>query len=287
MNNNRRCSILRRLGLLGALVISINTLSATDAGALPLPKTDAQTLTRVDAAIAGNHRSAKNKARDVYRHPRETLQFFGLRNDMRVVEISPGGGWYTEILAPVLKDHGHYAAGVTPPEAADAEDSASMKTLKQKFTDHAAVLGTLNTVPFGPKVQQIAAPGTADMVVVFRSLHNWMGAGWADKASADMFKMLKPGGVLGIEGHRGNPAKPQDPKAESAYVNEDYAIKLFEAAGFKLVGRSEINANPKDTKDYKEGVWTLPPTLTLGDKDKDKYLAIGESDRFTLKFQKP
>ena len=287
MNNSRQHTLLRRSGLPGALMLLISTFSAQDAHALPPSTTDARTVKLIDAAIAGAHRSAKNKARDVYRHPKETLEFFGLRAHMSLIEISPGGGWYTEILAPVVKDHGHYAAGITPPEAADAEDSASLKTLRQKFTDHAAVLGTLNTVPFGPKVEQIAAPASADMVVVFRSLHNWMGAGWADKAAADMFKALKPGGILGIEGHRGNPAKPQDPKADSGYVNEDYAIKLFEAAGFKLLGRSELNANAKDTKDYKEGVWTLPPTLTLGDKDKDKYLAIGESDRFTLKFQKP
>lgn len=287
MNNSRRCLNLRRLGLLGALFIGISTLCTPDARAEATPRTDAQTLKLLDAAIAGDHRSAKNKARDAYRHPRETLQFFGLRKDMSVIEIAPGSGWYTEVLAPVVKDHGHYAAGVTPPASADAEDTAGMKALKQKFADHAAVLGTLTSVPFGPGVADMAPAGSVDMVVTFRNLHNWMGSNWADKAIALMFKALKPGGILGIEEHRGNPAKPQDPKAESGYVNEDYAIKLFEAAGFKLVGRSEVNANPKDTKDYKEGVWTLLPTLTLGETDKAKYQAIGESDRFTLKFQKP
>ena len=287
MNTLRRWLNLRRLGLLGVLIIGINTLCTLDARALPLPKTDAQTLKLLDAAIAGDHRQPKNKARDVYRHPRETLQFFGLRKDMSVIEIAPGSGWYTEILAPVLKDHGHYAAGVTPPASADAEDSAGMKALKQKFADHAATLGTLNTAPFGPGVTDLAPAESVDLVVTFRNLHNWMGSNWADKAIALMFKALKPGGILGIEEHRGNPATPQDPKAESGYVNEDLAIKMFEAAGFKLVGRSEVNANPKDTKDYKEGVWTLLPTLTLGETDKAKYQAIGESDRFTLKFQKP
>jgi predicted methyltransferase len=287
MNNTRRGLNLRRLGLLGALMISISALCIPDARALPLPKSDAQTLKLLDAAIAGEHRSAKNKARDTYRHPRETLQFFGLRKDMSVIEIAPGSGWYTEVLAPVVKDHGHYAAGITPPASADAEDTAGMKALKQKFADHASVLGTLNTAPFGPGVTDMAPAGSVDMVMTFRNLHNWMGSNWADKAIALMFKALKPGGILGIEEHRGNPAKPQDPKAESGYVNEDYAIKLFEAAGFKLVGRSEVNANAKDTKDYKEGVWTLLPTLTLGETDKAKYQAIGESDRFTLKFQKP
>ncbi|MBS0613171.1 MAG: class I SAM-dependent methyltransferase [Proteobacteria bacterium] len=251
------------------------------------PTTDAATLKLIDVALAGEHRSAQNKARDVYRHPRQTLQFFGLRGNQSVIEIAPGGGWYTEILAPVLKDHGHYAAGVAPPKSADAEDSASMKALKEKFAQAAQVLGTLHTVPFGPDVTEMAPPGSVDMILTFRNLHNWMGGAWADKALALMFKALKPGGILGVTDHRGNPSVPQDPKARSGYVNQDYAIKLIEAAGFKLVGQSEVNANPKDTKDYAQGVWTLPPTLTLGEKDRDKYLNIGESDRFTLKFRKP
>ena len=287
MNTPRRLLAARRFGFLCALLLSGGALVSHSAVALPLPKTDPATAKLIDAALAGSHRSDKNKARDAYRHPKQTLEFFGLRKDMNVVEIAPGGGWYTEVLAPVLKDHGHYAAAVAPPKSADAEDSASMKTLKQKFADHGAVLGTLNTVPFGADVAEMAPEGSVDMVITARNLHNWMGAGWADKALALMFKSLKHGGILGIEEHRGDPAKPQDPKGESGYVNEDYAIKMIEAAGFKLVGRSEVNANPKDTKDYKEGVWTLPPTLTLGEKDKDKYLKIGETDRFTLKFQKP
>ena len=275
------------IGRLTALLSLIFLAAGAVAAAPPVPKTDAATLRLIDAAIAGEHRSAKSKARDVYRHPRETLQFFGLRKDMSIVEIAPGGGWYTDILAPVVKDHGHYVAALAPPASTDAEDAASTKAIKKKFADHAAVLGTLNIASFGSQAIDLAPEGTVDMVVTFRNLHNWMGGGWADKAIAAMYKALKPGGILGIEEHRGNSAVAQDPKADSGYVNEDHAIKLFEAAGFKLVGKSEINANPKDTKDYKEGVWTLPPTLTLGEKDKDKYAAIGESDRFTLKFQKP
>ena len=279
--------------LLSTLVLAAGGFGAIGAGissamaATSVPKTDAATLKLIDAAIAGDHRSAKNKARDSYRHPRETLTFFGLRKDMSIVEISPGGGWYTEILAPVIKDHGHYAAALPAPKSTDAEDTASTKAIKQKFADHPGVLGKLNVSSFGSQALDIAPEGTVDMVVTFRNLHNWMEGGWADKAIAAMYKALKPGGILGIEEHRGNPNVAQDPKAKSGYVNEDFAIKLIEAAGFKLVGRSEVNANPKDTKDYKEGVWTLPPTLTLGENDKDKYLAIGESDRFTLKFQKP
>jgi predicted methyltransferase len=275
---------MRRLGILLPLLF---LAAGVKAGAPSLPASDAATLKLIDAAIAGNHRSDKNKARDVYRHPRETLRFFGLRKDMTIVEISPGGGWYTDILAPVVKDHGRYVAALAPPKSTDAEDTASTKAIKQKFADHPEVLGKLNISSFGAQALDIAPDGSVDMVLTFRNLHTWMGGGWADKAIAAMYKALKPGGILGIVEHRGNPAVPQDPKAESGYVNEEVAIKLIESAGFKLVGRSEINANPKDTKDYKEGVWTLPPTLTLGEKDREKYLAIGESDRFTLKFQKP
>lgn len=251
------------------------------------PVTDAATLKLIDSALAGEPRSSKNRARDVYRHPRQTLQFFGLRSDMSIIEITPGGGWYAEILAPVVKDHGHYAAALSPPKSADAEDTQSLKALKALFAKYPQQMGTLHTVPFGPGVDEMAPPGSVDMILTFRNLHNWIEGGWADKALSLMFKALKPGGILGIADHRGNPAVPQDPKAQSGYVNEDYAIKLIEAAGFKLAGRSEINANPRDTKDYKEGVWTLPPTLMLGEKDRDKYLKIGESDRYTLKFRKP
>jgi len=249
--------------------------------------TDAATLQRIDTALAGEQRSSENRARDVYRHPRQTLQFFGLRSDMSIIEITPGGGWYAEILAPVVKDHGHYAAAMAPPKSADAEDTQSLKALKALFARYPQRMGTLHTVPFGPAVTEMAPAGSVDMILTFRNLHNWIEGGWADKALSLMFKALKPGGILAIADHRGNPAVPQDPKAKSGYVNEDYAIKLIEAAGFRLAGRSEINANPRDTRDYKEGVWTLPPTLVLGEKDRDKYLKIGESDRYTLKFRKP
>jgi predicted methyltransferase len=130
-------------------------------------------------------------------------------------------------------------------------------------------------------------PGTVDMVVTFRNIHNWMARDQAAQAFASMYRALKPGGVLGVVEHRGNPAVPQDPKAKSGYVNEDYAIRLIEEQGFRLVAKSEVNDNPKDTKDYEQGVWTLPPTYRLGDKDREKYAAIGESDRFTLRFVKP
>ena len=262
--------------------------AASKAGDSGLPKTDAPTAAAIDAALAGAHRSDANKARDAYRHPKETLTFFGLRREMTVVELWPGtGGWYTEVLGPVLKDEGTlYAAHVDPVDAPqNARDG--LATYKAKLAAKPEVYGDVHVTVLWGKGADVAPPGSADMVVTFRNIHNWMGRGWAPEAFAAAYKALKPGGVFGVEEHRGNPAVPQDPKAANGYVNEDYAIKLIEAAGFKLVDRSEINANPKDTKDYEKGVWTLPPNYRLGDVDRAKYAAIGESDRFTLKFVKP
>ena len=143
------------------------------------------------------------------------------------------------------------------------------------------------TSEFAGDRHDIAPPGSADLVVTFRNIHNWMARGEAEAAFRSFYKALKPGGVLGVEEHRGRTDQPQDPAAKSGYVRQDYAIALAEGAGFKFVASSEVNANPKDTKDYPAGVWTLPPTLRLGDRDRAKYEAIGESDRFVLKFVKP
>jgi predicted methyltransferase len=250
-------------------------------------KSDA-TATAIDAALAGAHRSEANQARDVYRHPKETLMFFGLRDDMTVVEIWPGGGgWYTEVLAPVLKDKGVLYAAQLVPDPNSAYATRTLKTFRDKLDANPEIYGKVIVTALGPTATDIAPAGSADMVLTFRNIHNWLGGDYAPKVFEAAFKALKPGGILGVVEHRGNPAVPQDPKAKSGYVNEDFAIQMIEAAGFKLVARSEINANLKDTKDYEEGVWTLPPTYELGDKDKAKYAAIGESDRFTLKFQKP
>jgi predicted methyltransferase len=207
---------------------------------------------------------------------------------MTVVELWPGsGGWYTEVLAPVLKDKGKlYAAHVDPVDAPPGGRDG-LKSYKDKLAANPELYGKVDVTVLWNKGADIAPPGSADMVVTFRNIHNWMGRDWAPQAFAAAYQALKPGGVFGVEEHRGNPAVPQDPKAASGYVNEDYAIRMIEAAGFKLVDRSEINANPKDTKDYEKGVWTLPPNYRMGDVDRAKYAAIGESDRFTLKFVKP
>jgi len=230
--------------------------------------------------LASRERSPENRARDRYRHPLETLTWFGIKPDMTVVEISPGAGWYTEILAPFLKAHGKLYEAVRSGEAA--------QRFKRKLAANPAMYSKVIITEHGPpETTGIAPAGSADMVLTFRNVHNWISGGYAKDMFKAMYLALKPGGVLGLVEHRGNPALPQDPKASSGYVREDYVIKLAEGAGFQLVGRSEINANPKDTKDYPDGVWTLPPTLRLKARDRQKYLAIGESDRMTLKFIKP
>ncbi len=202
-------------------------------------------------AIAASTRTATNVARDRYRHPFETLTFFGIKPDMTVVEISPGGGWYTEILSPLLKDHGTYYAAGTDPDSQSKFARQAAARFKEKMDGNKAVYGKVNlTVLAPPEKTAIAPPGSVDMVLTFRNIHNWMNGGYADDVFTAMYKALKPGGILGVVEHRGNPKIPQDPEAKSGYVNQDYAIRLAEKAGFKLVTSSEINANPKDTKDY-------------------------------------
>jgi predicted methyltransferase len=241
---------------------------------------------RLKEVIAGDHRSADNKARDQYRHPLETLTFFGIRPDMTVVEIYPGRGWYTEIIAPYLKDSGTLYAAEHPGDPSYEAVQRSLEAFDQKVKDAPELYGEVKRTKL-TKDGDIAPPDSADLILTFRNVHSWIGAGTENEAFAAMFRALKPGGVLGLVQHRGDPNAAQDPKAASGYVNEDYVIELVKKAGFELAEKSEINANPKDTKDYAKGVWTLPPSLRLGDEDREKYLAIGESDRMTLKFVKP
>jgi predicted methyltransferase len=240
------------------------------------------------AAINGSARTDKERARDGARHPAETLSFFGVKPDSRVVELWPGGGWYTAILAPYLRDRGvltitHFDPGVEP----DKEDAKEARF----------ILGRLDKTPEAfDKVarQQIAAPGftlgadgSADVVLTFRNIHNWIEAGTDAQVFAAIARVLKPGGVLGVEEHRAARELSQKEMNDTGYVSEAHVIELAKAAGLVLDARSDINANPKDTKDYPNGVWSLPPTYAGKDVERDRFTAIGESDRMTLRFRKP
>jgi len=227
-------------------------------------------------AVAAEHRSPNFVARDPARKPREVLEFIGVKPTMTVVEISPGGGYWTEILAPYLRDKGTYYTAVSP---------RAIENWQKKLDGNKDLYGKVKVTDMSKG--EVAPAGSADVVVTFRNVHNWMSQGTAEQVFASFYKALKPGGILGVEEHRASNDQPQDPKAANGYVREDYTIALAEKAGFKLVSRSELLANPKDTKDHPKGVWTLPPTLALGEQDRAKYQAIGEADNFLLKFQKP
>jgi predicted methyltransferase len=264
-------------------------VAPVDQPAAPPPPQSAADLTaaKLDQVLAGSWRSDKNKARDQYRHPKQTLEFFGVKAGGTLIEITPGGGWYTEILAPLLKGNGNYIAAVAKPKKPDGEAAQDKSALKKKFEADAAEYGEAKSVEFDSKAPSFGTPASADTVVTFRNVHNWVMADTAPLMFKAFFDVLKPGGTLGVVDHRAAATADLEKIKESGYLPQDYVVKLATDAGFKLVAQSEINANPKDTKDYEKGVWTLPPTLELGDKDKDKYLAIGESDRMTLKFVKP
>ncbi|GLX80815.1 class I SAM-dependent methyltransferase [Thalassotalea eurytherma] len=248
-------------------------------------KQRSQAMLALTQATAGDHRSDKNKARDVYRHPIETLIFFGFEPTMTVVEMAPGGGWYTEILAPALKGKGKLYGAHYPDTDEENYYSLSRRRLVKKMASD-EVFSEVELTNFTPRSENMIAPeGTADMVLTFRNLHNWGEDGVA-MMFADANKALKVGGVLGVVEHRMPATQNWADNQRTGYFPESLTIELAEKAGFKLADQSEVNANPKDTADHPKGVWTLPPVLRLGDEDKAKYLAIGESDRMTLKFVK-
>lgn len=251
---------------------------------------DADFKTKLEMAANGDHRSDKNKARNQYRNPVETMAFFGLKPDMTVLEIAPGGGWYTEILAPAMRDTGTYIAGSYDIEVADQP--------KYRYRQHEALLTSIKEQPelYGqikvatyspPESRDLWEANAVDMVLTFRNSHGWTRTGVVDDIYADFFKVLKPGGVLGVVQHRAPESGDAVEWAKKGYVPESRIIEAAEKAGFKLDGKSEVNANPQDLKDHDEGVWRLPPSLSLKDEDREKYLAIGESDRMTLRFVKP
>lgn len=261
--------------LLAAVICSATFVGAAQAGDLK-------------SVIEGDHRTEAYAARDQYRHPAETLEFLGIEPDMTVVEISPGGGWYTEILAPYLKEKGTFYAAHFPEDSSVAYYQRSLDGFKKKLAADKDNYGKVKLTAFDPADgSEIAPAGSADAVVTFRNVHNWMRGANDQKAFNQFFAALKPGGILGVVEHRAKPGTSRDDMISSGYVTQDHVIALAKKAGFELEETSEVNANPKDTAKHPKGVWTLPPVVRLGEQDKEKYLAIGESDRMTLRFRKP
>ena len=263
---------------------------SVDASKLAAATDAASFAAKLDQVLAGNHRSEANRARDGYRHPKETLTFFGLKPGDRVVEITPGGGWFTEVLAPLMRNNGKLVAAIWDDtiEGQPKYRYEAVNRFKTMLWSRPDVYDQVELETFTPPTEtSLGAPGSADVVVTFRNVHNWIGDKSAPAVFEAAYDVLKPGGVLGVTEHRAAEGKSAEESFKSGYLSEAAVIGLATDAGFTLAAKSEINANPKDTKDYAEGVWTLPPTLALGDKDREKYLAIGESDRMTLKFVKP
>ncbi|HSC06459.1 MAG TPA: methyltransferase domain-containing protein [Steroidobacteraceae bacterium] len=255
----------------------------------------------LQTVLAGNWRSAEARSRDEWRHPGESLQFWGLQPGMSILEVQPGAGWWTDILAPYARmTGGRFAVTAADLNYPGLSDTArkGREELAAKFAGKPDLYGKVELVNWGRESAPLA-PNQFDFILTARSVHGWMdpdGGGVVGKVFADFFRALKPGGILALEQHRADPG-PQDPGADNGYVTEAYVIEQAQRAGFKLVERSEINANPRDTKDHPFGVWTLPPTRTSVPYgrglppdpkfDHSKYDAIGESDRMTLRFRKP
>ncbi|WP_077402334.1 class I SAM-dependent methyltransferase [Microbulbifer agarilyticus] len=254
--------------------------AATTAGAV---QADA-----IKDAVASDKRTAEYAARDGFRHPAETLEFFQVKPTMTVVEIWPGGGWYTEILSPLLQAEGKLYAAHFPKETEVGYFKRSRENFEKKLADNKDAYEKVVMTEFAPGQDlEIAPAGTADAVLTFRNVHNWMRGDNEAAAFKTFYKALKPGGVLGVVEHRAKPDTSREDMMSSGYMTQDYVVDLATKAGFVLEEASEVNANPKDTAVHPKGVWTLPPRLALGDEDKEKYQSIGESDRMTLRFRKP
>lgn len=276
--NNNVDKSLSPLGLLAAATMLWSASAAVIAD-------DEQ---RLRDLITADHRVAANIERNEFRNPVETLQFFGLESGMTVVEVLPGAGWYTEILAPFLKDNGTYYAAHFSPNASLSYQPPAVERFRQMLLNNQEIYDETIVTHLNPPAEtEIAPAGSADLVLTFRNVHNWIMAGTQEDHFNAFYTALKPGGVLGVVEHRAPEGSGMEVMETTGYVTQDYTIELAEAAGFEFVESSEINANPRDTADHPSGVWTLPPTLRLGDEDREKYVEIGESDRMTLKFRKP
>ncbi|MEH2109100.1 class I SAM-dependent methyltransferase [Nostoc sp.] len=279
-------NLISRQGLLKALTLAFLVLASVMPPTVLANESEKATFngaTTLQTILTSSHRSEQNRLRDKYRHPAQTLEFFGLRPNMTVVELWPGSGWYTEILAPFLAPKGQLIVTNFVPST-----SKPALALEEKLAANPEIFGKVKVAQINPPNELTLAPeNSVDIVVTFRNIHNWVKAGYAEQVYAAAYKALKPGGILGVEEHRALEGTSLQESIKTGYMSEDGVIAAVEKAGFKLVSKSEINANPKDTKDYPGGVWTLPPTLSQGEKDRERFLTIGESDRMTLKFIKP
>ena len=275
--------------LLTTLLAACASTVPTDPSAASASMASNTTDVALDEAIAGSWRTPANVVRDRYRHPKGTLSHFLLKPDQTVIEITPGTGWYSEILAPYLRDNGHYIVAVTDDAIAGLPKYtyANNATLRGKFAGNAAVYGTPAVRGFDPKAPDFGPAGSADVVLTFRNAHNWVAAGTADAYFKAFFDVLKPGGTLGVVDHRAKVGTDLETMKQSGYLTEQLVIDYAQAAGFVRDGGSEVNANPADTADHPNGVWTLPPVKHHDAADAAKYEAIGESDRMTLRFKKP
>ena len=243
---------------------------------------------RLAWALAGPQRTDKEKARDAFRHPKETLAFFGVTPSSHVVELWPGGGWYTEILAPYLRDSGKLTVTNFDPAKAQGEQKDFAETFDKKIASSPSVYGKVEVRRIAPPSDLVLGPdGSANVVLTFRNLHGWINNGYAKQVFEAAYKVLEPGGVFGIVEHRADAGVDAKTSAQTGYIPEQAVIDLAQSVGFKLAAKSEVNANAKDDHKHEGGVWALPPSLRNGDKDRAKYEAIGESDRMTLKFTKP
>lgn len=280
-----------RLPLPRFRLLTTAALAALAVGCATLPAPSATSTEALASALAGSHRTPAFVARDAARRPKETLAFFDVQPQHVVVEIWPGGaGWYTEILAPYLREDGLYVGAIQPVSLPSTDDYArkGAARFRDKLAAQPAVYDRAVVSEFrAPERRLPVVPGSADRVLTFRNVHNWIEGGWEAEAFDAFYDLLKPGGVLGVVEHRAKPGTRRADSKDSGYVTEAYVRALAEAAGFEFAGASTVNDNPRDTKDHPKGVWSLPPVLAMKDVDRERYLAIGESDRMTLKFVKP
>jgi predicted methyltransferase len=277
------------VALLPTLLAACATAASDTSATAPMPDATAGMASdALDAAIAGTARSSDNVVRDSWRHPKQTLAFFGVQPDQTVIEITPGGGWYTQILAPYPRDDGHYVAAIWDDAIPDQPKYRYRLNdqLRKMIADAPAVYGTPETRVFDPKAPNFGADGSADVVLTFRNAHNWVADGNAPAYFKAFYDVLKPGGTLGVVDHRAKPGTDLETMKQSGYLTQELVIGYATAAGFTLDQQSQVNANPRDNTDHVNGVWTLPPSNNHDKDDDAQYQAIGESDRMTLHFVK-